>query len=925
MNFMKILILLLSLILSTTVFSQVNLRQDSTDIVWKKIETNLYEVVYPDHVEKQAQYITGLLKLYSPLVAKRYRINQKKISIVLRPNSADPNGFVTLAPRRSEWFMHTSFTPFIGSLEWYQSLAIHEYRHVVQFDFLNRSNLKAGYIIGGESILGLLMNIAMPSWYFEGDAVWTETVLSNAGRGRSPRFMARLKALVSSEYEPTLDQLLGGDFTNVLPNHYVYGYVFITKAMLKYGGDIWYHIAARASDEPLNPYAIYDAFYEMTGLSFDSFYQQTISELKTAWGPSNQIRPVKDWLTHAWPMSDGDNLYILKRDLDHYWELFNTNDMTKPLGEFNIFPTLSKTDMRNGKFLYSQLNPHYRYGFMSTSDLFLYDIQTKDTKQITKDRRFYHPQFNKVGSRIVAVEYTKKNQWQAVVMDLAGKIEHTIPSTPRFKIVEAVFKTDSKLLAITLDELGYKEISEIDLLTKEITPLSPQTRNNIFALSYDDQLYFEADDMGAVNIFSYDFTKEEYSKCTEEYIAGYSARFHKKELHYLQEVSHGRLPAITSECTPIVKADIFKNYLASTPSDYLHQREPIDDEKARVSLKTKETTKPYAETSGSLMPHSWSFISGRGTELSATTDNILGSLNLSASAGTNPEEAAGFGNISVSWAKYYPIFSLQVSSQDRKAEVGNEDITWNESSLRFTTTLPYIYQNNLYQGSHFLSLIAEQVTVNEKDQVIDTFELNDQTITGTGFRFESSYLKQTFPKQIFNPWGYNFNFFYEDFRTSGSGESVSYLGSYNLDLYAPGIGEHHGIKLSTRGEYRPENEDLYRQQREYIPIIGYTFSRGYAYDFTPRFQAVSLDYAFTLGYPNAGYKDWIYFTRIYAQLFGDYTLAEYNRGDRTLNSHGIEFYFDTNTFRKFPLTYGLRFLNRSVDNQEQIEFFINLF
>ena len=111
---------------------------------------------------------------------------------------------------------------------------------------------------------------------------------------------------------------------------------------------------------------------------------------------------------------------------------------------------------------------------MSTSDLFLYDLSTKENKQITFKQRFYHPQFSQDGTKIVTVEYTKKNNWDVVVLDTNGSELHRIASTSRHKIVEAVFKSDNELYAITLDELGYKEISKINLTTKEITSVSPQ-------------------------------------------------------------------------------------------------------------------------------------------------------------------------------------------------------------------------------------------------------------------------------------------------------------------------------------------------------------------------------------------------------------------------------------------------------------------
>jgi len=106
---MKMYKLLFLIIASTSAFSQVNLMQDSTDIRWMELENEYFEVIYPQRAEEQAQYTMSLLNYYRTKVSATYKEKSQKISIVLRPNSADPNGFVTLTPRRSEWFMNTSF------------------------------------------------------------------------------------------------------------------------------------------------------------------------------------------------------------------------------------------------------------------------------------------------------------------------------------------------------------------------------------------------------------------------------------------------------------------------------------------------------------------------------------------------------------------------------------------------------------------------------------------------------------------------------------------------------------------------------------------------------------------------------------------------------------------------------------------------
>ncbi len=88
-------------------------------------------------------------------------------------------------------------------------------------------------------------------------------------------------------------------------------------------------------------------------------------------------------------------------------------------------------------------------------------------------------------------------------------------------IAEAVFKDESTVIASVLDDNGLKTIMKINLIDKSITPLSIATRNNIYNLFLEkEDLFFEADYQGAVNIFKYSLATKKYSRCTNEVIIG---------------------------------------------------------------------------------------------------------------------------------------------------------------------------------------------------------------------------------------------------------------------------------------------------------------------------------------------------------------------------------------------------------------------
>jgi len=77
---------------------------------------------------------------------------------------------------------------FVGNNDWLTMLASHEYRHVVQFQRSLTGFNRFLYGVFGQQALAGLAFVAAPQWFWEGDAVATETAFTHSGRGRIPNF-----------------------------------------------------------------------------------------------------------------------------------------------------------------------------------------------------------------------------------------------------------------------------------------------------------------------------------------------------------------------------------------------------------------------------------------------------------------------------------------------------------------------------------------------------------------------------------------------------------------------------------------------------------------------------------------------------------------------------------------------------------------
>jgi len=100
------------------------------------------------------------------------------LKILIHNHTAVPNGFVTLAPARMEWYS-TPPQDMYGQ-DWFEQLAIHEGRHWAQINRLQVGKVRLFRYVFGE--IGWSVGVAQAHpWFLEGDAVVTETALPRVG------------------------------------------------------------------------------------------------------------------------------------------------------------------------------------------------------------------------------------------------------------------------------------------------------------------------------------------------------------------------------------------------------------------------------------------------------------------------------------------------------------------------------------------------------------------------------------------------------------------------------------------------------------------------------------------------------------------------------------------------------------------------
>ena len=160
-------------------------------------------------------------------------------------------------------------------------------------------------------------------------------------------------------------------------------------------------------------------------------------------------------------------------------------------------------------------------------------------------------------------------------------------------------------------------------------------------------------------------------------------------------------------------------------------------------------------------------------------------------------------------------------------------------------------------------------------------------------------------KQQINPrWGQQLSVVYQN--SLSSREATQTLA--RASLYVPGFAKTHSIVL--QGAWQGRDTLL-----NYVYTNNFPFARGYTKLNYPRMWRFNANYHLPLFYPDWGFANIVYFLRVRANLFYDYTAIKSLRTGNTgsFRSTGTEIYFDTKWWNQQTVSFGIRY-SRLLDN-----------
>lgn len=490
--------------------------QDPADIKWRQINTNNFQLIYPAEFELKAQNLAYVLEKVYDYSGHTLQHQPRKISVLLHTKTVRSNGFAVWAPARVEMFT----TPHQGIYphNWLEQLAIHEFRHVVQIDKIDAELPSIFKILLGQQAAGIVIGAYLPFWFLEGDAVVTETALSNSGRGRLPSFAMELKAIAVERGNNPYTKAYLGSYRDHVPNYYQMGYQLVAGTRAKYGPDVWSEAVRKAGRNPLSLNAFERGLKDKTGHSKASLYDEIFKGLLSKWRsedeqkvltPNTIISPIhKHYTSYRYPHFITDTTFFAVRssisDVDRFVSIDSKGEEQILFTPGSFFE--ESLSFAHNKVYWIERKADIRWAHREFSLLRIFDIKTKMMREKRMEDKIYAPQISPDEEKIVAVKVNPLNHVTLVILSANTlEIEREIANPADWFFITPTFSADAKkIVAIALGQEG-KAVMTYDLRTNQYKTLTPFSTNEIRKpVATTQKIYFSSAQNGTDNIYALD-------------------------------------------------------------------------------------------------------------------------------------------------------------------------------------------------------------------------------------------------------------------------------------------------------------------------------------------------------------------------------------------------------------------------------------
>lgn len=516
--FIRYLILITLSFISQTVFGQIfSTAQNPLSVKWNAIQSGGFKIIYPQELEKDAQRMAKTLPFIYPKVG--FGLGQKSTSVplLLQNRGTIANGFVQLGPKKSEFY--TTPPQYFDSQDWLNNLAVHELRHVAQFDKLTVSQAHPF----PELVYFTYFGVGIPTWFFEGDAVVNETALTESGRGRQPKWIMPFRASALEGKKFSYSKAYFGSNKEVTPGYYQTGFLMVADMKEKYGQFISDSLLGDIRKRPVRLYPFSQSLKKFTGENTKKYFLLTQEKLVKKWKSQDEKILTENYgslnkkttiaTNYFLPVRLNKNQILAlkesKRDA-RYFVVINEDKSEQKL--FGIgYQEQPWFSYKNNVVVWDEIRYDPRYKQRSYSVICSYNLKTKKFQKLSSQSRLFSPALSEDGKKIIAAKVELNNQFNLVEIDaLTGRILKTYPN-PENEILQtpSFDKSGKRIAYIGVSEKG-KSLWLLDgeKKTQLISNSRQQLSRPIFV---GTKVAFNAHFNGIDNIYSIDVTSNKIS------------------------------------------------------------------------------------------------------------------------------------------------------------------------------------------------------------------------------------------------------------------------------------------------------------------------------------------------------------------------------------------------------------------------------
>lgn len=909
--------------------------QDPASVKWRIIKTENFKIVYPSDFEKNISKLTNTMQMVHKYGTITLKHRPQKINLLIHNQSVVSNAYSLWTPQRMEFLTCPPQNTY--AQDWLEQLAIHEYRHMVQMDKLNQGTTKMLTYLIGQHATAAVLGVYVPVWFLEGDAICTETALSNSGRGRIPAFEMISRAQLIEKEKFSFEKAQFGSYKDFVPDHYYFGYNFVAYTRKIWGFSTFENALNKTGRNPFIITPFNKGLKEITGLSKRKMYHVIWDSLKSVWiKQQNQLeytsykklsKENKIYTNYKYPHYLNDSTILAeksgKEDITRiiklnkngtesvlctpgYFTSENISFITDnyPLEKNILVDSLSLIPLSAKFACWSERDIHTRWEQKSFSVVKVYDFDKNKTKKLSKKTRYFSPCFFPDRSKMVVSEVTTDNQYYLTIIDANNGKELKKINTPDniFFTNPSVSRDGKNIYAVALTNKG-KSIVAVDAESgKRRIIIEPSFHEISNVSSYQHYIFFNADYSGIDNIYGVDTLSKQIFQITSSKYGAVDIDVSPdgNKMVYAEYTADGYC-VVEAAFNPANWKPLSRVYDNSIKlyEGYLLEEKGVGDSSI-IPNKFYES-KPYRKLLHLFNPHSWMplYLNADNIEvkpgISLMSQNLLSNTFATVGYEWDKNIREGLYHADISYKGLYPIFNFSYLKGKQAGIYQEQKYTYDISKIKTSVSVPFAFIYNQYiRGCRFdISTNYYNITHNESTPDI-LMHGKSQTMEYRIFVYNQI---KSVERDMRPRWGQRIeiNYFHSPFHKNNFG----ILKSVEASFFFPGFFRHHSFQLYV-GIQNKQKSDFY-----FGDVVSYP--KGYTYTISDDLYSISNNYMLPLVYPDKNLGSLLYIKKVQANLFIDYAYGKYNLSEITYLSYGLDLLTQVHLFRfSIPFYIGLR-------------------